>query len=340
MVSGADGLMVHHPIHPYTSEPGLVRYYEALAEALPGVPPILYVRGPQLSADGVRRLARDRVDRRHQDGPGRPGALRRIPSPPHPTSPGSAASPRPGPCRSGRPARSASRPGIANVAPERSLDVLAALKAGDVARAEGLRRAPAPDRGAARSSRRRQQRRGDQGGDGHGRPCRRPSAPAARPSNPTSAPSSSTSSCHGAAVMTAEGPESVACSTSACRSPGDPGSLEAARRFYGEILGLAERSRPPRSRASGSGTRPGRTTWSCTCSASRPAWLRTANRGAIRASRSTTSAGFRAHLVAAGVTTRDDDGEIPGRPRFFGGRPVRQHPGVRPVRRRPLVGRR
>jgi 4-hydroxy-tetrahydrodipicolinate synthase len=33
-----------------------VSYYASLATALPGVPLILYVRGPQLSTDGVRRL--------------------------------------------------------------------------------------------------------------------------------------------------------------------------------------------------------------------------------------------------------------------------------------------
>lgn len=55
--AGADALMVHHPIHPYASEAGLVRYYGALADALPGIPLILYVRGPQLTADGVRGLA-------------------------------------------------------------------------------------------------------------------------------------------------------------------------------------------------------------------------------------------------------------------------------------------
>jgi 4-hydroxy-tetrahydrodipicolinate synthase len=55
--AGADALMVHHPIHPYTGEAGLIAYYEAIAAALPGVPLVLYVRGPQLSPDGVRRLA-------------------------------------------------------------------------------------------------------------------------------------------------------------------------------------------------------------------------------------------------------------------------------------------
>jgi 4-hydroxy-tetrahydrodipicolinate synthase len=57
MDAGADGVMVHHPIHPYASETGLVRYYQRIAEGLPGVPLILYVRGPQLTADGVRQLA-------------------------------------------------------------------------------------------------------------------------------------------------------------------------------------------------------------------------------------------------------------------------------------------
>jgi 4-hydroxy-tetrahydrodipicolinate synthase len=55
--AGADALLVHHPIHPYASEPGLIAYYERIAAALPDVPLVLYVRGPQLSADGARRLA-------------------------------------------------------------------------------------------------------------------------------------------------------------------------------------------------------------------------------------------------------------------------------------------
>lgn len=54
---GADGLMVHQPIHPYAGEAGLLDYYQALAGALPDVPLTLYVRGPQLTLDGARRLA-------------------------------------------------------------------------------------------------------------------------------------------------------------------------------------------------------------------------------------------------------------------------------------------
>jgi 4-hydroxy-tetrahydrodipicolinate synthase len=55
--AGADALMVHHPVHPYASEAGLVAYYGAIADALPGIPLILYVRGPQLTDGGIRELA-------------------------------------------------------------------------------------------------------------------------------------------------------------------------------------------------------------------------------------------------------------------------------------------
>jgi 4-hydroxy-tetrahydrodipicolinate synthase len=55
--AGADGLMIHHPIHPYVSEAGLVAHYTGLAEALPDVPLTLYITGPQLSPDGVNALA-------------------------------------------------------------------------------------------------------------------------------------------------------------------------------------------------------------------------------------------------------------------------------------------
>lgn len=57
MAAGADGLMVHHPTHPYASEAGLVSYYEQLAGALPGIPLTLYVRGSQLTPRSIERLA-------------------------------------------------------------------------------------------------------------------------------------------------------------------------------------------------------------------------------------------------------------------------------------------
>jgi 4-hydroxy-tetrahydrodipicolinate synthase len=56
MEAGADGIMVHQPIHPYASEDGLGRYYEAVADALAGVPLILYLRNPRMSAEAMRRL--------------------------------------------------------------------------------------------------------------------------------------------------------------------------------------------------------------------------------------------------------------------------------------------
>ncbi len=137
MVSGADGLMVHHAIHPYTSEPGLIRYYDALAEALPGVPLILYVRGPQLSADGVRRLAQVEsivgIKMGHADPERFAGFVAAAPDLAWVcgVAEGWAV-----PFWAGGAIGFTS--GIANVAPERSLEVLGALKAGDIARAEEL----------------------------------------------------------------------------------------------------------------------------------------------------------------------------------------------------------
>jgi 4-hydroxy-tetrahydrodipicolinate synthase len=135
--AGADGLMVHHPIHPYVSETGLVRYYESLAGALPDVPLILYVRGPQLSSDGVRRLARIGSIVGVKMGLADPERFARF----------VAASPNLawvcGVAESWavpfwRAGAIGFTSGLANVAPERSLEVLHALKADDVAQAETL----------------------------------------------------------------------------------------------------------------------------------------------------------------------------------------------------------
>lgn len=135
--AGADGLMVHHPIHPYASEAGLISYYAAIADALPGVPLILYVRGPQLTADGVRRLAAVESIvgvKMGQPDPERFAAFVGA-------APGLAwvcgvaeawAVPF---WRAGAVGFTS---GLANLAPERSLEVLAALKAGDLAQADAL----------------------------------------------------------------------------------------------------------------------------------------------------------------------------------------------------------
>jgi 4-hydroxy-tetrahydrodipicolinate synthase len=137
MDAGATALMVHHPIHPYASERGLVAYYEAIAAALPGVPLVLYVRGAQLSPDGVRRLAesesiigvkmgRPDVDRFAAYAAAAPDlawvcGLAEAWAVPF--------------WRSGAIGFTS---GLANVAPRRSLDLLAALQSGDLAEAERL----------------------------------------------------------------------------------------------------------------------------------------------------------------------------------------------------------
>lgn len=135
--AGADGLMVHQPIHPYASEAGLVDYYAALADALPGVPLILYVRGPQLTVDGVRRLVGIESI---------VGVKMGQPDPERFAGFASAAPELAWVCGVAeawaipfwKAGAIGFTSGIANVAPERSLEVLAALKAGDLARAESL----------------------------------------------------------------------------------------------------------------------------------------------------------------------------------------------------------
>jgi 4-hydroxy-tetrahydrodipicolinate synthase len=135
--AGADGLMVHHPIHPYASEAGLIDYYAALAYALPGVALILYVRGPQLTADGVRRLAGIESI---------VGVKMGQPDPERFAEFVGAAPELAWVCGVAegwavpfwRVGAIGFTSGLANLAPERSLEVLAALKAGDLAQAEAL----------------------------------------------------------------------------------------------------------------------------------------------------------------------------------------------------------
>lgn len=98
--------------------------------------------------------------------------------------------------------------------------------------------------------------------------------------------------------------------------PGTPESLAQARRFYGEILGLEERPRPT--------VFPGAGIWYAVGDQELHLFGEPTGVAANSQSRRhpcfqvDDTAGLRAHLAAAGVTTRDDDGKIPGRPRFFG----------------------
>jgi 4-hydroxy-tetrahydrodipicolinate synthase len=129
--------MIHHPIHPYTSETGLVRYYERLSEGLPGVPLILYVRGPQLTADGVRQIAAIESIVGVKVGQPDPERFARlVAAAPELAWVCGVAEAWAVPFWSKGAIGFTS--GFANVAPERSLAILDVLKGGDTERAEAL----------------------------------------------------------------------------------------------------------------------------------------------------------------------------------------------------------
>lgn len=135
--AGADGLMVHHPIHPYASEAGLVTYYGALADALPRIPLILYVRGPQLSANGVRELAKVQSIVGVKMGQPDPERFARfVAAAPDLAWVCGVAEAWAVPFWAAGAIGFTS--GLANVVPQRSLEVLAALQGNDMARAASL----------------------------------------------------------------------------------------------------------------------------------------------------------------------------------------------------------
>lgn len=53
---GAQGVMVHQPIHPYQSARGWVRYHAEIARALPELGLVLYLRDPSITADMLETL--------------------------------------------------------------------------------------------------------------------------------------------------------------------------------------------------------------------------------------------------------------------------------------------
>lgn len=115
--------------------------------------------------------------------------------------------------------------------------------------------------------------------------------------------------------MTADGPGVLRLQHVSLPFPGDTASLDAARQFYGRILGLQEYARPP--------LLPGVGIWYLAGDQelhlfSEPSGV-AANPQSLRhpCFQVDDAVGLRAHLVSAGVSTRDDDGEIPGRRRFF-----------------------
>jgi 4-hydroxy-tetrahydrodipicolinate synthase len=55
--AGAECVMVHQPVHPYLSDEGWVAYHRAIADAVPSVGVVCYLRSPHITAAAVRRLA-------------------------------------------------------------------------------------------------------------------------------------------------------------------------------------------------------------------------------------------------------------------------------------------
>lgn len=55
--AGAQMVMVHQPVHPYVSDGGWVDYHRAIAEAVPGLGVVPYIRNPQLPGARLAELA-------------------------------------------------------------------------------------------------------------------------------------------------------------------------------------------------------------------------------------------------------------------------------------------
>lgn len=55
--SGAELVMVHQPVHPYVSQDGWVDYHRAIAEAVPELGVVPYIRNPLLAGEKLTELA-------------------------------------------------------------------------------------------------------------------------------------------------------------------------------------------------------------------------------------------------------------------------------------------
>jgi 4-hydroxy-tetrahydrodipicolinate synthase len=56
-VMGAQAVMVHQPVHPYRSDDGWIAYHKAIADAAPELGIVPYVRDPSISGATIQRLA-------------------------------------------------------------------------------------------------------------------------------------------------------------------------------------------------------------------------------------------------------------------------------------------
>ncbi|MFI6099649.1 dihydrodipicolinate synthase family protein [Lentzea sp. NPDC051213] len=55
--AGAQGIMIHQPVHPYVSLDGWVGYHRAIAASVPELSVILYVRNPRIGGAQIAALA-------------------------------------------------------------------------------------------------------------------------------------------------------------------------------------------------------------------------------------------------------------------------------------------
>ncbi|WP_405393268.1 dihydrodipicolinate synthase family protein [Streptomyces sp. NBC_01102] len=57
--AGAEMVMVHQPVHPYVSQDGWVDYHRSIAEAVPELGVVPYIRNPLLAGERLAELADD-----------------------------------------------------------------------------------------------------------------------------------------------------------------------------------------------------------------------------------------------------------------------------------------
>ncbi|WNI25465.1 dihydrodipicolinate synthase family protein [Streptomyces sp. ITFR-16] len=55
--AGAEMVMVHQPVHPYVSQDGWIDYHRAIAQAVPGLGVVPYIRNPHLDGAALAALA-------------------------------------------------------------------------------------------------------------------------------------------------------------------------------------------------------------------------------------------------------------------------------------------
>ncbi|UKD52888.1 dihydrodipicolinate synthase family protein [Amycolatopsis sp. FU40] len=55
--SGADMVMIHQPVHPYVSRAGWIDYHRAIANEVPELGVVLYVRNPAIEGEDLAQLA-------------------------------------------------------------------------------------------------------------------------------------------------------------------------------------------------------------------------------------------------------------------------------------------